>query len=256
MSGIGLVVALPREIPAGFVRIDTLERVGPHTFAVYQSAPATGQHVAVQAGVGRIRAAEGARLLIRRFSPQALASFGFAGGLTPGLARGTLIIAAEVVYEDSSRTLVAANRDLVEQLQAAADAEELPVRQGRLVTCRHIVADPAAKAALRARSGASAVDMETVGIAEVAHEAGLPWVAVRAIVDSAEESLPAACLTMLRQDGSVAPGRLIQSICRSPQQLWHFLRLAGNSATARRHLSQAFERWSKSLTVPCDQEPG
>jgi adenosylhomocysteine nucleosidase len=256
LSGIGLVVALPREIPAGFVRIDTLESTGPYTFAVYRSAPATGQHVTVQAGVGRIRAAEGARLLIRRFSPQALASFGFAGGLAPGLAQGALIIATEVVYEGSSRTVVAANRDLVEQLQAAADAEELPVRQGRLVTSQHLVADPAAKAALRARSGASAVDMETAGIAEVAHAAGLPWVAVRAIVDRAEESLPAACLTVLRQDGSVAPGRLIQSICRSPQQLWHFLQLAGNSATARRHLSQAFERWAKSLGVQSPQDLG
>jgi adenosylhomocysteine nucleosidase len=256
LSGIGLVVALPREIPAGFVRIDTLESTGPLTFAVYQSLPAIGQHVTVQAGVGRMHAAEGARFLIRRFSPQALASFGFAGGLTPGMARGALIIATEVVDEDSSRTVVAANRDLVEQLQEAADAEGLPVRQGRLVTSGQIVADPAAKAALRARSGASAVDMETAGIAEVAYRAGLPWVAVRAIIDGAEESLPAACHTVLRQDGSVAPGRLLRSICRSPQQLWHILRLAGSSAIARRHLSQAFERWSKSLTGTCDHELG
>jgi adenosylhomocysteine nucleosidase len=245
LSGIGLVVALPREIPAGFVRINNRESMEPHALAVYRSASALGQHVAVQAGMGRRRAAEGARLLIRRCSPQALASFGFAGGLTPDLAPGALVIGTEVVYEDASRTLTAANRDLVEQFQAAAHAEELPVRQGILVTCRHIVADPASKAELSVRSGACAVDMETAGMVEVAHEAGLPWVAVRAIVDSAEESLPVACLTMLREDGSIAPERVIQTICRSPQLLWHFLRLAGQMATARRHLSQAFARWTK-----------
>jgi adenosylhomocysteine nucleosidase len=256
LSGIGLVVALPRELPAGFVRIDKRERREPRVFAAYRPASAAGQHVAVRAGVGCRRAAEGARFLIRRFSPLALASFGFAGGLAPDLARGTLIIGTEVVYEDSSRKLAAASRDLVDQFQAAAEAEELPVRQGVLVTARHIVADPAAKAALRSRSGACAVDMETAGIVEVAHEAGLPWVAVRAVVDSGEESLPAICLTVLRQDGSVATGRLLQTICRSPRLLWHFLRLAGNTATARRRLSRAFERWAKSLTVPGDRERG
>jgi hypothetical protein len=32
--------------------------------------------------------------------------------------------------------------------------------------------------------------------------------------------------------------------------------LAGDTALARRHLSQAFERWAKSLVVQCPQEPG
>jgi adenosylhomocysteine nucleosidase len=217
--------------------------------------PRAGQHVAVQAGVGRIRAAEAARLLIRRFSPLALASFGFAGGLIPDLARGALVIGTAVVDEAVSGKLTAANRDLVEQFLAAATAEDLPVRQGILVTSRHIVANPNAKTELSLRSGACAVDMETAGIVEVADEAGLPWVAVRAIVDGAKESLPVACLTMLREDGSIAPGRLIQTFCHSPKLLWHVLRLARHMATARRHLSHVFARWTQSLTVQLDQEP-
>jgi adenosylhomocysteine nucleosidase len=256
LSGVGLVVALPREIPAGFVRLDNWESMEPRGMAIYRFASAPAQHVAVQAGVGRTRAADGARFLIRRFSPQALVSFGFAGGLTPELARGTLLIGTELVCEDSSRKFAAAHRDLVDQFQTAAEAEELPVQQGALVTSRHLVADPASKTALRGRSRACAVDMETAGIVEAAHEAGLPWVAVRAIIDSAEDSLPAACLTVLRDDGHVATGQLIWTVGRSPQLLWHFLRLAGNMATARRRLSQAFERWTASLTVQCDHEPG
>jgi hypothetical protein len=167
-----------------------------------------------------------------------------------------VVIGTAVVCADSSRKLAVANRDLVDQFQAAADAEELPAQQGFLVTTRHVVADPASKSALRERSGACAVDMETAGIVEAAHEAGLPWVAVRAIVDSAEDSLPAACLTTLREDGHVAIGEVMWTIWRSPQLLRHFLRLAGDTATARRHLSKAFERWTKSLAVQRDQEPG
>jgi adenosylhomocysteine nucleosidase len=255
VNGIGVVVALPREIPAGFVRIDNCQRVESRAFAIYRSTSTAAQHVAVQAGVGRARTAEGARLLIRRFSPQALVSFGFAGGLTPELARGTLIIGTEVVWEDSSRKW-AANRGLVEQFQAAADAESLPVQQGRLVTSHCITADPTSKADLRGKSGACAVDMETVGIVEAAHEAGLPWVAVRAIVDGATDTLPPACLATLREDGHVATGRLIRMVCRSPQLLCHLLWLAGATAKARRHLSRTFERWTTRLGVQRPHEPG
>jgi hypothetical protein len=149
-----------------------------------------------------------------------------------------------------------ASRDLVEQFQAAAVAEGLPVHPGRLVTSRHIIADPSSKAELRDKSGAWAVDMETVGIVEVADEASLPWVAVRAIVDAATDTLPPACVAMLREDGHVATGRLLRMMCRSPQLLWHLLRLASDTATARRHLSQVFERWAKSLVLPCRHNPG
>jgi adenosylhomocysteine nucleosidase len=254
VSGIGLVVALPREIPTGFVRFGNRQRVDTYPVHIYGSAAA--QHVLVQAGVGRIRAAAGARLLIRRFSPQGLVSFGFAGGLTPELARGSLIIGTEVVCEDGSGERAVASRDLVKQFCAAADAERLPMQQGRLVSSRHIVADPASKAHLRNKSGACAVDMETVGIAEAADQTGLPWVAVRAIVDRATDTLPPVCLTMLREDGYVATGRLLGMICRSPLVLRHIGRLAGDTARARRQLSQAFERWAKSLVVQCPQEPG
>jgi adenosylhomocysteine nucleosidase len=256
VSGIGVVVALPREIPAGFVRFDVRQRMGTHPFTFYRSASAATQHVAVQAGVGRTRAAAGARLLIRRFSPRGLVSFGFAGGLAPELARGTLIIGTEVVCEGWSGTRAAASRDLAEQFRAAADVEKLPVQQGRLVTSRSIVADPASKAHLRDKSGACAVDMETVGIVEAAEEAGLPWVAVRAIVDSAADTLPPACVATLHEDGHVALGRLLRMVGRSPQLLWYLVRLAGDTAIARRCLSQAFARWAESLVVPCHQQLG
>ena len=256
MSGIGVIVALPPEIPAEFVRFDDRPRVEMHSFTIYTFTLAATQHVAVQAGVGHIRAAEGARLLIRRFSPQGLLSFGFAGGLAPELTRGTLIIGTEVVYQDCSNQGTVASRALVEQFHAAAVAEKLQVQRGRLVTSRHIVPDPSSKAELRDTSGACAVDMETAGIAEVAVEAGLPWAAVRAIVDGATDTLSPACIATLREDGHVAIGRLLRASCRSPRLLWHMLRLARDVATARRHLSQAFERWAKSLVVPWHQPLG
>ena len=169
---------------------------------------------------------------------------------TPELARGTLIIGTEVVCEDGS----VSGRWQVVTSSSNSVRPPMPksfqCSRANWSPAAHIVADPAAKADLWEKSGACAVDMETLGIVEVADEAGLPWVAVRAIVDSASDTLPPACLTTLREDGHVATGRLLWMICRSPLLLRHFVRLAGDTALARRHLSQAFERWAKSLVVP------
>jgi len=251
VSGIGVVVALPREIPAGFLNLSYRRRVATHPYPIYRSE--TMPHVIVQAGMGRTRAAAAARVLVRCCSPVGLVSFGFAGGLAPGLARGTIVIGTEVVCEDRVGQWPMADGDLVEQFHAAAVAEELPTQQGKLVTSHHIVADSAAKADLWEKSGACAVDMETLGIVEAADEASLPWVAVRAIVDSASDTLPSACLRTLRANGQVAMGRLLWMICRSPPMLRHLVRLADNTALARRHLSHVFERWAKSRVVPGPQ---
>jgi nucleoside phosphorylase len=248
VSGIGVVVALPHEIPAGFVCLGNRQRVETHPYPIYRSE--AGQHVVVQAGVGQTRAAAAARVLIRRFSPQGIVSLGFAGGLAPGLARGTIVIGTQVLGEDGVGHWPMASCDLVEQFHASAVAEALPTLPGKLVTSRHIVADPSAKADLRKKSGACAVDMETLGIVEAADEAHLPWVAVRAIVDNASDTLPPACLRTLREDGRVATGRLLWMLCRSPALLRHMVRLAGDTALARRHLSQTFERWVKGPIVP------
>jgi adenosylhomocysteine nucleosidase len=183
-------------------------------------------------------------------------SFGFAGGLTPELARGSLVIGTALVCEGSSLALAEAHQALSTQFLAAAKAAGLPVQRGTIVSTPHLVADVAAKAALRAKSGACAVDMETAGVVEAAREASLPWMAVRAIIDSAEDPLPGPCLAVLRDDGQVAMGPLLRTLCRSPHLLRHFLRLAADAATARRHLAQAFERWTKSLAVQRDLEPG
>jgi adenosylhomocysteine nucleosidase len=245
VSGIGMVVALPRELPTGFVRIQNHHgKAELPPFPVYRYRTALGRLTVVQTGMGQRRAAMGARWLVRQFSPCALVSFGFAGGLNPQLTRGTLVIGTALIADDSSGVVAEAQRNLIDQFQIAAEAEELPVRQGPIVTAERIVADTASKAAFWRQSGACAVDMETAGIVQVAHEAGLPWGALRAIVDCASDPLPAEYLAALRDDGRVALGLLVRTLCRSPSLIRPLFALAAGTTTARRHLSRVLTRWA------------
>ena len=61
-------------------------------------------------------------------------------------------------------------------------------RHGTLVTSREVVATPEAKAALFARTGAVAVDMESSLILAAAAAAGCPTLVVRGVSDAAGET--------------------------------------------------------------------
>jgi len=64
-----------------------------------------------------------------------------------------------------------------------------------------IAAAATAKAALHARSGAVAVDLEARSVAGAASRAGLPFLVIRAIADPAEHDLPPAASARLKPDG-------------------------------------------------------
>lgn len=248
MNGIGFIVALPREIPAGFVRIhSTGETAAALPFATYQYKTAPRRLMVTQVGIGQTRAAERARQFIAQFSPRALVSLGFAGGLNPHLPRGTLVIATGLVPPHASQGVLDAHKVLVEQLYASAQAEGLPVQLGPLVTVSRVVADATAKAALWRACGAEAVDMETAGVAETARQHNLPWAAVRVIVDGAADTLPVACLTMLGDDGRPSIKALLGALCRSPSVLGPLLTLRASSARAHRHLSRLLAHWATHL---------
>jgi nucleoside phosphorylase len=183
-------------------------------------------------------------------------SFGFAGGLRPELPPGALIVGQHLVSTESGRQLAEADRGLVEQFLAAARTAGLPAQRGAIVTTEQPVPDVSGKAALARRSGADAVDMETKGIVDVASQSGLAWVALRAIVDTAEERLPAACLSVLHVDGRVAMRRLMREILRSPELPWQLVWLARRAALARRHLARALERWIQTRQPQDGQERG
>lgn len=176
------------------------------------------------------------------YRPQLLMSFGFAGGLVPGLARGTLVVADRLVSEDPDARAYEVDQGLVGHILSVGRCERLPVQRGVVVTAAHAVTSEASKSALAQTSGASAVDMETWGIAQIACQAGIPWVAVRAILDAVADPLPLACVTALQSNGRIMLGRLSREIWRSPRLIGDLFWLAQNTAIARRRLSHLLRR--------------
>lgn len=162
---------------------------------------------------------------------EAVLSFGIAGGLTPGVATGEVLVASAVWEGGETRAVDAAWASV---LRARCGA-----RPGVIAASKGLLTSPAGKAALHRASGALAVDMESGAAWAFAQARGLPFAALRAVADEAGDVLPQAAAVGLNPDGSPAPWRVLGALLRRPGDLSSLLRLARTTATAHVSLRRA-----------------
>jgi adenosylhomocysteine nucleosidase len=221
LNGVGVVVALEAEA----------RTLGP---AVRRrdglSSLSDGALLAV-GGMGGALAAIAARSLVDA-GAAALMSFGLAGGLDPRLSAGSVVCPSEVISRDGARFVTA--EEWREQLRLVI-AKERPVAVGKLLTSATAIEAVADKAAAFRETGAVAVDMESLAIAEVAAAHRLPFVAVRVIVDTAADVLPRAVVAASR-GGQVNIRRLIGGLAVAPLDLIALIRLTRAYRAATRSL--------------------
>lgn len=163
----------------------------------------------------------------------ALVSWGMAGGLDPALPAGRIFLPGEVSAADG----VAVATALIwrEQLAAALRPHH-PLCGGTLLTSPVAVTSVAAKAALFQATGAAAVDMESLSVARAALAQGLPFIAVRVIVDVASDALPEAVHELTDASG-VRLGRLLGQLTRRPLEVLALARLTRRYLAANRALA-------------------
>jgi adenosylhomocysteine nucleosidase len=164
------------------------------------SFPAFGRGTIRVAPVGLRAGLLGSRwtALVSTSDRPLVVSAGVCGGLDPALRAGDLVLPDGVINDDGLRLPVTGT---VEQRAAAAGGT--PARAGVMVTASRVVATPDAKAALRAATGAVAVDMESAVILEAAAARGCSSLVVRAVSDDARETLPDELMRLMDPDGRI-----------------------------------------------------
>ena len=224
MNELGIVAALVAEA----------RPLGPVARRGAEPATLADGTLLMVSGVGPSAAAAGARRLLAA-GARALLSWGLAGGLDPSLEAGTLVLPLEIVSPEGRVLLASAQwREGVSRIVAARQAP----CGGRLLGCREPLGSTAAKALAFRQTGAVAVDMESFAIAEVAAAERVPFLAVRAIVDTAHDTLPEVALSATRAgQAGLGVGRVATALARTPGQLPALIRLARRYRTAIRALS-------------------
>jgi len=163
--------------------------------------------VVVVSGVGKVAAALAAQFVQDVFKPRCAVSIGLAGGLRDDGPRGQVIVATGAVQHDMDGRPLTAERGVIPGLNLSVLSVDPPlaeklivsakrsvenpriVRPGLVVTGDQIITSRTVRDALvHDFPDAACVDMETAAIAQVAHQNGLPWGAVRVTSDSADET--------------------------------------------------------------------
>ncbi|HEY6912135.1 MAG TPA: hypothetical protein VI356_22340 [Myxococcales bacterium] len=210
-----LVVALDRELRV------VAQAMGsrPHR-GVVRGRLGGREVAAVAVGMGGDPAAS-----IEAEHPALVVSCGFAGALSPALRAGELLMASAVRAADGE-LLPAPELPWSRALPQAA--------RGEIACAERVVATPEQKRALAA-GGAVAVDLESAQVARAAVAAGVPWLALRAIVDDARTSLPAFAAEP--RDDFLWPA--LRHALSGPSAVWELWRLAVAERAASASLSRA-----------------
>lgn len=193
------------------------------------------------AGVGRgavalgagARAGEALRALMRDRRPEAVVIAGVCGGLDPSLAAGDLLLARRVVADDGAELLPP--RVLFEEARSELMRCGVGFASSALLTLDGPAGNGRARAELWNAHGAGGVDMETYAIARAAEEHGVPWVALRAVVDPARDGLPRS----LRAWNGESDADVVRAALRRPLEWPAYVRLAFAMRRAMRSLAAA-----------------
>lgn len=220
----GIVVALPEEITT--LTAKKIDK-GHCVFIATQL-------LVVYAGAGCDNARTAAELLVAKGATH-LISWGCAAGLSPILRAGDLVLADIVM--DTDNVKIATDADWHAHSKQVL-SKLCVVHTGNLLTTQRIVALSNDKKQLHLKTGAVALDMESVAIAKVAKQHAMPFLAVRVIADSVNTSLPRAVNNALNEQGEVVLKKLLLSIALNPAEIPRLIKLGLSFRAAKVTLKQ------------------
>jgi adenosylhomocysteine nucleosidase len=179
----------------------------------------------------------------------ALLSWGSAGGLSPALSPGSLILPKTIIASNRSLYHVDStwHNRLCNQLKGHVDFHTDPMTESTAVVCT-----PAEKAILFRETGAIGVDMESAAVATVAQEVGVPFMVVRAVADATDTTIPRRTLNAFDEFGRLNFLTLIQGFVQHPTELFALLRVGRNYRAAQRTLAAVARLTGNNLLVQKD----
>lgn len=172
-------------------------------------------------------------------------SIGVVGALDPSLPSGAIVVGTRAI---GGETVIPTDPDWTARLWSAINSrlEPLPCPVS-LAKFAWSNSDSESKPALRAATGADVVDQETFIAAQIARAHGLPFGALRAVLDPASFALPPAARLSLTASGGVNLEAVLASLASNPEQLPDLAQLETFSTLAFEGLEQALARVGDSF---------
>ena len=188
--------------------------------------------VTVLSRIGKVAAATTATALIERFKVDRIVFTGVAGGLGRGVLRGDVVVADAFLQHDldaspifpryevplygtsTFRTDPALTQQLVAAVRAALHGTH--VHRGLVVSGDRFVSSAAeSRLLLQALPDALAVEMEGAAFAQVCHDYGVPFAAVRTVSDRADDEAHGDFLQFIEEVASRHSAAIVEAFLRA-----------------------------------------
>lgn len=219
-SLVGIVVALPEEL-ATLTNIKLKQgeycRMG-NAWIIYS-------------GAGLTNAASAAQTLINK-GVRCLISWGCAAGLAVDAKPGNLIIASQAIDEHQQYDTDQAMNKALRQILPT----HLTLHEGTLFSSATLVGLSQDKQRIHQHSLATALDMESTAIADMAVRAHLPFMAIRSIADPVNMNLPNAVTQALNDNGQVDLAKLLSYLLSHPWEVTALIKLGLHFHAAQKTL--------------------
>lgn len=229
----GIIAALPEEL-------STLTSDKPKKGCCHVIAE---NILIIQSGAGPKNAEQAAEQLLDQ-GAERLISWGCAAALAPGLRPGNLTLPEQLISDDLESIDIRST--WLAEMQALLNPLT-PVAHISLASSKTLVATSKDKKELHRKTGAAALDMESVAIAKVAKTRRIDFLAIRSIADPADMNLPKAVTHALDQDGEVNIAKLLNYLIKHPLELPSLIQLGRHFHASQKTLKQAASIWLPSI---------
>ena len=197
----GIVCAGDEELAPFLPMMDHCKVIEKARLKFYEGQIDGTEVVALFSGVCKVNAAIASQILIDIFDVNAIINSGTAGGMDTRLKIFDTVISTEVCYHDVAQDILTkfhpwmksvffeADQKLIELSKSAVEKIKLPgkVFWGRMVTGESFITEEG-RQKINDEFAPLTVDMETAGIAHVCYVNHIPFISVRCVTDTAEES--------------------------------------------------------------------
>ncbi len=225
---VGLVFALGIEAGGLVDKLAGLVKTAGAGFVAREGGLGNKRTIIVESGTGRERASRATEALIFGHHPRWIISAGFAGALDERLKQGDILVADSVVDESGQQFVI----DL-----------KLPpgprLHVGRLVTVDRVIREPDEKRRIGQQHQAMAVDMETLGVADVCSQRKTRFLSVRIVIDGVNRTLPRDIDLMVNKKSTAGRlGAAAGAIMRRPSSVKDMWQLKEDALVASESLAK------------------
>ncbi len=204
-------------------------------------------------GIGHRRATEVARHSFDLMpGAELVIGTGVVGALSSGLKPGDLVLADRILtlHGDGqiAERVIAVGDSHMRAVGRSLASAGIAYSTGPILTSHRVLATGAEKRRAKESTGAIAVDMETAALASEAAARGLPFVAIRAVLDEVDDEVVGAA--MADQDGNVRPLAATSYLLRNPATMLKLPRMMRNLSRATASIADALTAIAHKGKVP------